>query len=278
MNEQTKAALYAFLGGLIWSFSGLFSKMVTWSSFSLAGLRAMVAVVILAIGRGGIRLRLNRGLWLSAAGISLTSVLYMCALKYTTSANAVVLQYTASVFVILYLLLIRRQKPLKSELVAAVFVILGVCLCFAGGLGGGRLLGNVLGLFSGLTYSLVFISTRYSGNDPLDGVYFGQLISCVFALAVPFDSGFSFTWPNLAIMLALGCALGVGYYFFSLSMRHGISAVRSCVISNVEPVMNPVWVYLFRGENPGIFSILGAAVVLLSVTLQSLYESLRAKK
>ena len=278
MNKQSVAALYAFLGGLIWSFSGLLSRLVSWGSFSLVGLRAIVAVVILGLFRGSFRIRPNRGMWVSAAGISLTSLLYMSAIRLTSTANAIVLQYTASVFVILYMLLVKKQKPLASEWIASGFVILGVCLCFAGGLTGGHLAGDLLGLLSGASYAAVFLSTRYSGNDPVDSVYFGTLISCVFLAFVPFDPGFSLTLRQLLLMLGLGCSLGLGYLFFSLGLRYGLSAIRSCIISNVEPVMNPIWVFLLLGESPGLFSILGAAVVLLSVTLQSLYEAKRIRR
>lgn len=278
MNKQKSAALFAFLSGLIWSFTGLFSKLVSWSSYTLVGVRAIVALVVLGLGRGSFRIRPNKGMWISALGITMTSLLYMSAIRLTSTANAIVLQYTASIFVILYMFLIKKQRPLKSELIAALFVILGVCLCFADGLGGGRLLGNVIGLLSGVSYAVVFLSTRYSGNDPLDGVYFGTLVSCAFALAAPFDRGFALTGQQMLMALCLGGGLGLGYLFFSLSMRRGISAVEACIISNVEPVLNPMWVFLFMGENPGVLSILGAAVVLLAVTLQSLYEAARGKR
>ena len=126
MDKQNKAALYALAGGVIWSFSGLLSRLVSWNSFSLVALRALVATVILGLCRGSFRIRPNKGLWLCGLGISATSLLYMSALRFTSTANAIVLQYTASVFVILYMLLVKRQKPLKSELIATIFVILAV--------------------------------------------------------------------------------------------------------------------------------------------------------
>ena len=278
MDKQNKAALYAFLGGLIWSFSGVLSRAIAWSSFSLVGLRALVAVVILGLFRGGFRVRPNKGMWITGGGITVTSLLYMSSIRLTSTANAIVLQYTASVFVILYMFLIKKQKPLKSELLATLVVIIGVCLCFSDGLGSGRLAGDLLGLCSGATYAVVFLSARYSGNDPVDSVYFGTLLSCVFLVYVPFDPGFALTARQLAVMLGLGCSLGLGYLFFSLGLRYGLSAIRSCIISNVEPVMNPIWVFLFMRESPGLHSILGAALVLLAVTCQSLWEAKKALK
>ena len=276
MKQQNKAALLAFLGGIVWSFSGLLSKLVPWSSFSLVGLRGIVATVILGLCRGSFSIRPNKAMWLNALGISITSLLYMSAIRLTNTANAIVLQYTAPVFVILYLFVIKKQMPRKSEVIGAAFVALGVILCFSGGIAKGNTLGNLLGLLSGVTYSVVFLSARASGNDPVDGVYLGTLISCVMLVTVPFDRSFRPDLNQLAVMLCLGTSLGLGYLFFSLGMRYGLSPLRSCVISNVEPVMNPVWVFLFLGESPGTASILGAAVVLLAVTGQSIYEAMKA--
>ncbi len=279
MNKSNiRAALYTFLGGIIWSFTGVLSKLVPWSSFTLVGIRAFIAFLVLGLGRGSFRIRPNKSMWGSAAGITLTSVFYMIALQLTSSANAIVLQYTSSVFIILYMLLVKKQKPLKSETIAAGCVLFGVCLCFAGSLGGGNLLGDFIALLSGISFAVMFLSAKYSGNDPLDNVYFGQLVSCVFLVALPFDKSFTFTLSNLWVALGLGCCLGLGYLFFSFGMRLGISVVASSIISNVEPVLNPIWVFVFLHDKPGPLSIAGAAVVLLAATLQSLYEARRSAR
>ena len=256
----------------------MFTKLVGWNSFTLAGVRAIFALLVLGLARGSFRVCPNRGMWLSAVGVTMTSLLFMSAARLTTAANAIVLQYTASIFVILYMLLFKKQRPLKSELVAAFFVMLGVCLCFAGGLEGGRLLGNILGLCSGVTFAMMFLANRYSGNDPLDNVYFGTLAGVPFALSACFDPHFSLSLPQLGCGVGLGVGLGLGYLFLALGARRGISPVASCIISNVEPVLNPIWVFLAVGENPGVYSIAGAAIVLLAVTLQRLYEIRRAAR
>ena len=277
-HQSGSAALLTFAAGLSWSFTGMFTKLVAWSSFTLVGVRALIALLILGLARGSFRVRPNKGMWASAVGVTVTSVLFLSAARLTTAANAIVLQYTASVFIILYMLIFKKQRPLKSEMVAAMFVLLGVCLCFAGGMEGGRLLGNILGLCSGVTFSVMFLANRYSGNDPLDGIYFGTLASCPFALSVFFDPNFSPTLPQLSCGLGLGVCLGLGYLFLALGARRGISPVASCIISNVEPVLNPIWVFLAVGENPGVYSIAGALIVLLAVTLQSLYEMRRTAR
>ena len=166
-------------------------------------------------------------------------------------------------------------EQMRSEVIAAFFVFFGVILCFMGGLSGGGLIGDCIALLSGVTFAMVFLAARYSGNSPIDGVYFGTLVSCVFVLAVPFDPAFQLTVTQLLVMLALGLGLGLGYLFFSMGMQRGLSPVKACIISNVEPVLNPTWVALLLGQSPGLFSILGAVTVLLAITLQSLYEMRR---
>ena len=93
-------------------------------------------------------------------------------------------------------------------------------------------------------------------------------------------AGFELPPPDAAAVARLAPLqrLGLGYLFLALGARRGISPVASCIISNVEPVLNPIWVFLAVGENPGVYSIAGAAIVLLAVTLQSLYEMRRAAR
>lgn len=271
------APLFIFLSGFVWSFTGLFSKLVPWGPFTLVGVRSVVAMVLLALIRGSFRVRPNKGMWLGAIGCLLTSLFYMIAIRLTAPANAIVFQYTAPVFVILYTFFVKKQKSLRSELVSAIFVMLGVCLCFASGFGGGRLTGDLVALLSGVSYAMVFLVARYSGNDPLDNVYLGMVLSCLFMVFVPFDKNFSLTPSHLLIGVCMGLGLGGGYLFFSLGMRRRLSPVAAVIISNVEPVLNPVWVFLLTRENPGALTIIGAAIVLLSATLQPIYEARKGK-
>ena len=278
--QRHTGTICIFLAAVLYSIGGLCMKVIPWSGLSINGARTGIALIVLVIYLAVIRhpLRMNRWVALGTMFIFLTNVLFAMANKMSTAANAIVLQYTASIFVILYMLLFKKQRPLKSELVAAFFVMLGVCLCFAGGLEGGRLLGNILGLCSGVTFAMMFLANRYSGNDPLDNVYFGTLVGVPFALSACFDPHFSLSLPQLGCGVGLGVGLGLGYLFLALGARRGISPVASCIISNVEPVLNPIWVFLAVGENPGVYSIAGAAIVLLAVTLQSLYEIRRAAR
>ena len=101
MREKRIGALQVALGAIFWSFAGVLGKWLPWNAFTINGLRSLVAVILLGLARKSFKVRLTRGTLLGAIGVMLTSVLYMAAIKLTTSANAIVLQYAAPAFVIL---------------------------------------------------------------------------------------------------------------------------------------------------------------------------------
>lgn len=260
-------ALCVFLSAVVFSTSGLLSKSLPWGALSAVGFRAVFAALLLGFARKSFRITNNLATWLGAAGVAGTSVLFLLANKLTTAANAIVLQYAMPAIVIVLCVVVYRQKLSRRDALTAAVVLLGVGLCFSEGLGGGALAGDLLALGSALTYALVFFAARMPGADPRAYTYQGNLLSLPLLLCIPFDASFS---PEPAFLLmgaAMGVAVGLGYLFLSKGMRRGISPVAAAIISNVEPVLNPTWVYLALGEQPGVLSLLGALIVLGAVTL-----------
>ena len=86
------------------------------------------------------------------------------------------------------------------------------------------------------------------------------------ALYLPFDPGASADITPFLAALGLGVALTLGYLFFSIGMRRGVPPVTAAIVSNIEPILNPTWCFLFLGEFPGVLSIIGALIVLTAVT------------
>lgn len=266
------------LCAISWSFSGVLGKGLMWNGFSKAGFRGILAALAFAFFRKSFKVKLSLSLILGSVGVALTSLLYMCAIQYTTSANAIVLQYSMPVYVILLNLFIFRQKPSRRDVITVFFVMLGVILCCVEGLRGGGMLGNALALLSGLTFSLVFFASRLPGADAMSYSYFGNVICIPLALVMFADPAVHFiptdtvTWQMIALDFlkasSLGVSLFLGYFFFSLGVKR-TGSVTSAVITNLEPVLNPVWVFVFMHQSPGVYGILGAAVVMITVTLHS---------
>lgn len=256
-----------FLACVSWSFSGLLGKITEWNALSLFAYRALIASILLGCARHSFRVVSTTGNWLGASGVFLTSLLFMYANKLTTAANAIVLQYAMPVFVLLYGALIQKQRPGRRELVAVCGMLLGVVLCFCQGVSAGGTLGNLLALLSAVTWSMVFLSGKRPDSDALTYAYMGNLLSCAFLFALPNDAHVQWTFKSLVVPTLMGLCMGGGYWLFNLGMRRNVSAVTAALVANVEPVLNPVWVFLFMGENPGALSIAGVCIVITGVVV-----------
>ena len=130
MRQSHIGALQVALGATFWSFAGVLGKWLPWNALTINGIRSLVAVILLGIARRSFRVRLSRGTALGSLAVMLTSLLYMAAIKLTTSANAIVLQYAAPAFVIFFCWLFYGQKPSLRSVITAALIMLGVVLCF----------------------------------------------------------------------------------------------------------------------------------------------------
>ncbi len=271
MKDRYIGALQVALAAVSWSFAGVFSKSIPWSSVTQNGFRSLVAALLLALARGGFKVNLTRGNVLGALGVALTGVLFLWATKLTTAANAIVLQYAMPAFVILFCWLFYHQRPSRFSLIIAACIMLGVVLCSWQGLAGGNPLGDALAVLAGVTFALVFFCARMPGADSRDYSYLGVLFCAPTALYGFLDPAMTLEPRHWLMAAGMGVCLAGGYFFISKSMNR-VSPVTAALLSNLEPILNPVWVFLFVGEKPGPLTVLGAAVVLISATVYAIGE------
>lgn len=272
MKKEHIGAIQVALGALCWSFAGVLGKWLPWNALTINGLRSLVAALLLGLSRGSLRVRLSRGTILGALGVMLTSMLYMGAIKLTTSANAIVIQYAAPAFVILFCWLFYGQRPSARSVVTAALIMAGVVLCFADRMGGGHLAGNVLALLSAVTFALVFFCARMPDTRPADYSCLGLLLCVPSAVFGFFDPNMSADPAQWLAVAGLGVCLAGGYFFVSAAMGR-VSPIFAVLLSNLEPVLNPIWVALFLpelGEFPGPMALLGSAIVLVTAAVYSL--------
>ena len=271
MDKRKIGALQVLLGAACFSFAGVFCKWLPWSSWTIIGMRSLFSALLLGLARKSFRVRLSKGNRLGAIGMSATSVLFLTATKLTTAANAIVLQYAMPIFVILMCWIRYNQRPSRTDVITAACVLCGVVLCswegFTGG--GGKLIGDLLGIASAVTYALVFFCARLPDTDPLSYTYLGSLLSLPFCISAFFDANVSANPMEWLVVAAMGLCLGGGYYFISRSLNN-VHPVTSALIANLEPVLNPLWVFIFLGENPGVYTIIGMTIVIITVSIYSL--------
>lgn len=279
MKKNYVGALQVALGAIFWSFAGVLGKWLPWNALTINGVRSLVAALLLGIARKSFRVRMSRGTLLGALGVMLTSILYMAAMKLTTSANAIVLQYAAPAFVILFCWIFYGQKPSLRSVITALLIMLGVVLCFVDKMGGGRLLGNLLALLSAVTFALVFFCARMPDTNPTEYSYLGLVLCIPSALFGFFDPAMSAAPTQWLAAVGLGICLAGGYYFISCAMGK-VSPITAVLLSNLEPVLNPIWVALFLpqlGEVPGGLALLGSAIVLITATVHAVFPEKEAQ-
>ncbi len=256
---------------MLFSFGGLLIKLVPWNPLSLNSLRNVVALLITLIFIKAIKhkFRFNRYVLLAGVCMSATSTLFCVANKLTTSANAILLQYTSPLFIIIFSYFIFKLKPRKLDVSVCIAVFAGIMFFFIDSLSTGNYLGDGLALVSGITYSFVFMINMMPDGDAMSAFLLGEVIS--FLVGLPFLLGETdFSPPVLLGAIAMGIIIGLGYVLFGVALQRGIQSVTANLLGTVETVFNPVWVAVFYGEILSVFSLIGFVIVIGSVVVYNL--------
>ncbi len=260
---------YILIAALLWSFGGVFSKLIPWSGLSIAAVRSVIAALTIGLYRRSFHFKVTKSTVLASICILLTTVLFMMANKMTSAANAIVLQYTSPLFIIILSLIIFKQKPKKRDLFAVIGVGLGIGLFFFEQFRSGNYMGDLLALASGLTFAGVFFSNKLQGASPIDATFMGNLLGIIFLPFLFFDKqvAANFSWQPWLTILAMGVIQQAGgYIFFSKGIKH-TSATTSSIIATLEPILNPLWVFLVVGEIPTPLALVGGLIVLSTVLI-----------
>lgn len=273
-REQKRSIFFVFLASLLFSIGGLCVKLIPWSPLAINGARNLIGVVVIGIYLLATkhRLRWNGPVLLGALSMMGVTTLYTVANKLTTAANAIVLQFTAPVFVILFLMLFFKAKPKKLDVLTCAVVFAGVLLFFVDGLRAGNMAGNLVAVLSGVCYAGVFLMNASERADAMSSVFFGQLASAV--AFTPFCFGETdFSPVAVGALLALGVfQLGLAYIFLSLGIQH-TPPVTASLITGLEPVLNPIWVAVFYGESVSGTALAGAVIVVGAIVAYNIVKS-----
>lgn len=266
MKTSQKGTLFVVASAVLYSIGGLFIKLIPWNGIAINGARAMVALVVigayLAITHH--RIYLNRWIFLGSLAVCGTNLLFCMANKLTTAANAIVLQFTAPVFVILITLLLYKKKPTKLELITCVTVFVGILFFFFDSLSSGGNLGNMIALVSGVAYAGVFFLNNMLGKDSILAVFWGYVISvCIGIPFVLMEQDFS--QSTLTGIVILGIFQTAFAFLFLIIGLRTTPPVTACLVAGIEPVLNPILVAVFYHETIGAMALVGAVIVVLSV-------------
>ena len=267
-KEQISRAgiLCVFLASLCFSTGGLFIKLIPWGPLAINGVRNLIGASLIGIYMLVTRHRIvwSRQVFIGALSMIGVTTLFTVANKLTTAANAIVLQFTAPVFVIILMAVLFHMRPKKLDLITCAAVFLGVILFFIDGLRAGNLWGNIAAIVSGVCYAGVFMMNEGDNADAISSCFIGQLTAGLLFTPLCLRET-DFTAPTLAAVLALGVIqVGGAYILFSLGIQH-TPAVTASLITGMEPIMNPLLVAAFYRETVTPLSIVGSLIVVCSI-------------
>ncbi|HNV72478.1 MAG TPA: DMT family transporter [Candidatus Ozemobacteraceae bacterium] len=266
------------LAALLWSTGGVFIKAVDLSPFAISGVRSLFALVTLLVLVGRPRRPTfgagSHALWLGALFYTLTLFCFVTATKLTTAANAILLQYTAPVYVALMSGFFLGEPIRRSDWTAVIIVMIGMTMFFGDRLDAGGLAGNLLGLISGVFLASMVVSLRSQKDQSThDSIIWGNVLVAI--IGTPFLVQGIPSGKGVAALAFLGVfQIGCAYYFYGKAIKK-VPALESILIPTLEPLLNPVWVWMFIGERPGPWALTGGVIILVTLPVHGLTSAPR---
>ncbi len=266
--------IYILLSAVLFSLAGVLIKKLTWSSYTINGIRNLFALIIMATYLKTIHHKfiINRVVLLGAVINLLMNFTFVLATKLTSAANAIVLQFTEPIFLILFLMLLWRQKPDKKAVITCLAVTVGIMCFFFDKITADGMAGNLFAIISGALYALVFLIKKMKAADFESSIILSQTIS--FLIFIPwYFRETDFAASNFLYIIILGVfQMGFAYVLLAKGLNQ-VSPVAASLTSTIEPVLNPIWVAIFYGEFISPIAMAGAVIVMISSTLYNLLNA-----
>ena len=265
-----RGRLFVMAAALLWSTGGLFIKLVPLDAFGVVVWRSAVTFFFLLVA---FRLPLSRWRLASAPTVVVYAFMiltFVSATKLTTAANAIFLQYTGPLWVLLAAPFLLKEPFRRSDAFAILAALGGMSLFFVGRLDGGALAGNVVALVSGVFFgATILLLRRDQTRDPIASCLLGNLLAAL--LALPFCWGrLALDAKGVAAVLFLGVVqMGIAYVLFVRGLSV-VPAAEASLLGMLEPLFNPLWAFVGIGERPSGWALLGGAIVLASVGIRTL--------
>jgi drug/metabolite transporter, DME family len=271
-----RSRLLVLAAALLWSTAGAGIKLCGLSGWQIAGGRSLVAGLALLVVVPGARARPSRSTIAVAMAYAATVVLFVLGTKLTTAANAIFIQDTAPLWVLLLSPWLLRERPTRGEILSVPVYGAGLALFFLDELSPGQLAGNLVALASGVAFAFSILGLRKIREAGPPALVWGNLLAAAIALPL-WPSGPAATPRDLALVVYLGVfQLGLAYLCFAKGLL-GTPAVEASLLVLLEPVLNPVWTFLIAGERPGPWAIVGGGVILAATAWRTLVPVVAAR-
>jgi drug/metabolite transporter, DME family len=283
VESPVRSRLQIVAAALLFSTGGAAVKAATLTGWQVASFRSGLAALVLLAVLPAARRGWNWRMLPVAVAYAATLILFVLANRLTTAANAIFLQATAPLYVLLLSPWLLHERVRRSDIFYIAAVVLGLALFFAGrdpavASAPDPPRGNLLALASGLTYALMLAGLRWQGKngEPDAGLKIataGNVLACLMALpaALPVRA---WTFADTAVILYLGLfQVGLAYWCLTSAIRH-VPAFEATTMLQLEPAMSPFWTWLVHREVPSVWAIAGGAII-ISATLVNTWRNRR---
>ena len=268
LSERRRAILFLILAAMLWSTAGVLVKALDWQPLSILAGRGIFTSILFIIYMRRLPKKVTRWTLLASGGSIATQFLFITSTKLTTAANAIFLQYTAPIYVVLLAYWLLREKPSRTDWMAMAIIFLGLILFFGDQLSPDGFYGNVLAMLSGVTSAIMMVSFRaQKDGSPEDSILIASVLIAIFGFpSILKETQTVANWLSIAYLGIF--QIGLAFIFFTMGIKH-IPALEANLIGTLEPILNPVWVFLFLGEQMGKSALLGGLVVLVGVMVSA---------
>lgn len=271
-----RSRLFLLGAALLWSTAGAAIKLCTLDAWQIAAGRSLFAAATLFLALPATRkLPTRRAAWVAVA-YAATVVLFVVANKLTTAANAIFIQDTAPLYVLLLGPLILGERPTRGSLLAVPVFALGLVLFFLDQLTPGQQVGNLVALASGLTFALCIVGLRSIREEGDGAAAWGNLLAVLVGAPLALGGPLP-TVTDVALVAFLGVfQLGLAYSLFARGVRD-TPALEASLLVLLEPVLSPIWAFALAGERPGPWALAGGSVILVATAWKTI-EPLWARR
>jgi DME family drug/metabolite transporter len=274
--------LYVLAAALLWSTGGLFIKATELSAYELSFGRSLLAALTVAYFTRRAGFRVNWVTVVAAALYAALLLLFVLATKLTTAANAIFLQYTAPVYVLVFEPLIFKEKYRRSDFLVVAACAAGIALFFVGRLRPEEMTGNLLALLSGVCFAVFMLLIRLPRAGRVNrasSIIYGNLLLAAACAPAFFRGVGKVTAADLGVIVFLGVVqIGLAYTLFTRGIERGVRSLDAGLAGYVEPLSNPVWVYLFLGERPSAWATLGGAIIIAAVATHTVMMARKSRQ
>lgn len=280
LTEHQKGLAAIFIAALLWSTGGIFIKLISLNSLQLSALRSLFAAITFFVIFRNKLFKFNIATVVNALFYAGILILFVIATKTTTAANAIFLQYTAPIYVLILEPLLLKTYFERYNFLTIVICFVGMLLFFMGELTPGHMNGNIIALLSGISFAAFLIGMRKNKPEyQYPTIFLGNIFITLISGFALFDA--VFIYDDLLMVSFLGIfQIGIAYAIFSWGLKK-VYAIEASLISMIEPVLNPVWVFIGYGEQPSNWAILGGVIILFGIGLRTFildkYSQLKIK-